>query len=219
MIQPQPTHEPIRFGGTTLGRHRHACAFFNSPEEEDALLLPFLREGLERGERGFCIVDPNGRSEYATRLGGAGIPVPALEERGQLELRGWDNAYLRGGHFSQDAMLALIQEVLDGGRAKGYPLTRLVAHMEWSCEDRPGVDDLVEYETRLNYVLPNYPDPVICTYESGKYDGAVIMDILRTHPLVVVGGVLRENPFFVKPDELLGEMRQRRTPARRPRSS
>src|SRR5690348_7891006 len=128
MIQPQPTHEPIRFGGTTLGRHRHACAFFNSPEEEDALLLPFLREGLERGERGFCIVDPNGRADYANRLGGAGIPVMELEERGQLELRNWDDAYLRGGHFSQDAMLSLIQEVLDGGRAKGYPLTRLVAH-------------------------------------------------------------------------------------------
>jgi hypothetical protein len=25
----------------------------------------------------------------------------------------------------------------------------------------PGVNDLVEYETRLNYVLPRYKDPVI----------------------------------------------------------
>jgi hypothetical protein len=33
--------------------------------------------------------------------------------------------------------------------------------MEWALEDRPGVDDLVEYETRLNYVLPRYKDPVI----------------------------------------------------------
>src|SRR6266478_1966478 len=46
-----------------------------------------------------------------------------------------------------------------GGR--GFPLTRLVAHMEWALEDRPGVDDLVEYETRLNYILPKYPDPVL----------------------------------------------------------
>ena len=58
-------------------------------------------------------------------------------------------------------MLALIQEVLEGGRQQGFPLTRLVAHMEWALEDRPGVDDLVEYETRLNYSLPRYKDPVI----------------------------------------------------------
>jgi hypothetical protein len=58
-------------------------------------------------------------------------------------------------------MLALIEEVLNGGKAEGFPLTRLVAHMEWSLQDFPGVDDLVEYETRLNYVLPRYKDPVI----------------------------------------------------------
>jgi hypothetical protein len=58
-------------------------------------------------------------------------------------------------------MLALIEEVLDAGPRQGFTLTRLVAHMDWALEDRPGVDDLVEYETRLNYVLPRYKDPVI----------------------------------------------------------
>ena len=57
-------------------------------------------------------------------------------------------------------MLALIEEVLQGGKAQGYPITRLVANMEWALEDRPGVDDIVEYETRLNYVLPKYDDAV-----------------------------------------------------------
>jgi hypothetical protein len=58
-------------------------------------------------------------------------------------------------------MLELIEDVLQAGPIEGYPLTRLVAHMDWALEDRPGVNDLVEYETRLNYVLPRYKDPVI----------------------------------------------------------
>jgi hypothetical protein len=57
-------------------------------------------------------------------------------------------------------MLALIEEVLMAGKTEGYPLTRLVANMEWALEDRPGVEDIVEYETRLNYVLPKYDDAV-----------------------------------------------------------
>ena len=85
----------------------------------------------------------------------------AHEESGQFELRNWEEAYLREGRFDQDAMLALIESVLIGGKQEGFPLTRLVAHMEWALQDRPGVDDLVEYETRLNYVLPRYRDPVI----------------------------------------------------------
>lgn len=211
MSQQQTTDRDVRLGGMTLGAHRHACAFFNSAEDEDALLLPFLKDGLDRGDRGFCIIDPNGRNEYVSRLNAAGIDSAPLEANGDLELRGWDQAYLRDGHFSQDAMIELIQEILDSGHDRGYPLTRLVAHMEWSREDRPGVDDLVEYETRLNHVLPKYPDPVICTYDTSKYDGGVIMDILRTHPLVVVGGMLRENPFFVEPDDFLRELRSRRS--------
>ena len=35
------------------------------------------------------------------------------------------------------------------------------------------------------------------------------MDIMRTHPMVIVGGILQENPFFVPPDEMLRELRVR----------
>ena len=59
------------------------------------------------------------------------------------------------------AMLALIEQLLREGKAQGYELTRLVAHMEWALLDLPGVNRLVEYEARLNEILPNYPDAVI----------------------------------------------------------
>jgi hypothetical protein len=155
------SEQPIRFAGSALGDYRHICAFFHSPDEEYRVLLPFIKEGFERGERAFHIVDPELREEHITRLESAGIEVNAAEKRGQFELRNWEDAYLREGHFDQNKMLSLIQEVLDDGKRKGFSLTRLVAHMEWALEDRPGVDDLVEYETRLNYILPRYKDPVI----------------------------------------------------------
>jgi hypothetical protein len=65
-------------------------------------------------------------------------------------------------------MLALIEEVLAAGKTQGFPLTRLVANMEWALEDRPGVEDIVEYETRLNYILPKYDDAV--TFRSTRRD-------------------------------------------------
>jgi hypothetical protein len=37
------------------------------------------------------------------------------------------------------------------------------------------------------------------------------MDIMRTHPMVVIGGLLQTNPFFVSPDEFLKELRARAT--------
>lgn len=155
------SQQPIRLAGSALGAQRHVCAFFHSPDEEYRVLLPFIKEGFERGEKAFHIVDPRLREEHLRRLESAGIDVAKVEKSGQFELRNWADAYLREGHFDQDKMLALIQEVLESGRKQGFPLTRLVAHMEWALEDRPGVDDLVEYEARLNYILPRYKDPVI----------------------------------------------------------
>lgn len=140
---------------------RATCAPSSTADEEYAVLLPFIREGFERGDKAFHIVGPEQQGDHLRRLASAGIDVPGAGARGQLEVRRWEEAYLRNGRFDQDAMLALIEEVLTGGAAQGFPLTRLVAHMEWALEDRPGVDDLVEYETRLNYVLPRYRDPVI----------------------------------------------------------
>lgn len=151
----------IRFAGSTLKASRHVCAFFDDADQEHRVMDPFVREGLERGERAFHIIDPDQREDHLRRLEQAGIDVKGAIDRGAFEIRTWDEAYLRDGHFDQDAMLALIQEVLDGSRRAGFPLMRLVAHMEWSLQDRPGVNDLVEYETRLNYILPRYPDPVI----------------------------------------------------------
>jgi hypothetical protein len=150
----------VKLAGATLGRARHVCAFFNSKDDEYRVLLPFIKEGFEHHDRAFHIVKDDHRPAHRRRLQDAGIDTEAAERAGQLEVRRWEDAYLRDGRFDQTRMLALIEEVLQEGKMKGYPLTRLVANMEWALEDRPGVNDIVEYETRLNFVLPKYDDAV-----------------------------------------------------------
>jgi MEDS: MEthanogen/methylotroph, DcmR Sensory domain len=204
-------NQPIRFAGSELGAQRHICAFFHSPDEEYRVVLPFIKDGFDCGHKAFHVVDPKLCHEHRQRLGSAGIDVPAAEQSGQFDLRNWNDVYLRDGRFDQDRMLALIQkEVVEGDRQNGFALTRMVAHVEWALEKQPGVDDLVEYEARVNYIWPRYKDAVICVYDLTKFGGDIVMDILRTHPMVLIGGIIQENPFFVPPDEFLRELRERR---------
>jgi hypothetical protein len=197
--------------GATMGRHRHVCAFFHSQDEEYQVLMPFIIEGIERGEKAFHILDPKFLQDHRERLKKVGIDPDALEERRQLEIRVWREAYLRtnDGSFDQNDMLELIQEVLATGRTDGFPLTRFIAHMEWSHENAPGVEDIIEYESRLNLVLPNYDDAVICTYDLARFGAATVIDIMRTHPSVLIGGILQDNPFYVPPEEFLKELQAR----------
>jgi MEDS: MEthanogen/methylotroph, DcmR Sensory domain len=175
----------VQIAGRPLGRHRHICAFFNGADEEHRVLRSFIKDGFDRGEKAFHLVDPVRRDEYLKALADAGIDVQQAMATGQLEVLPWGEGYLREDRFDQNAMIALVEETLQSAAAAGYPLTRLLAHMEWALLDKPGVEDLMEYETRLNYVL-------------------------RTHPVTIIGGVLQENPFFVPPDQFLLEIRERR---------
>jgi len=204
--------ETVRLAGAALQGPNHVCAFFHSREEEYRVLLPFINEGVERGERVFQVIDPAQRREHLRTLEEAGLPVAELERSGQLAVRGWDEAFLRGGHFDQYAMLQLMEEILRGGKEQGYPRTRVTGGVEWTLEGRPGVGDIVEYETRLNHLIPKYDCPVVCTYDYARYGAGIIMAILRTHPMVIIGGLLQVNPFFVPPDEFLRELRERGAP-------
>ncbi|MEW6157329.1 MAG: MEDS domain-containing protein [Verrucomicrobiota bacterium] len=209
-MKPNSQEHGIRLAGGVLRRSRHVCAFFHHKEEEYSALMDFVRDGFERGEKAFHIVDSRERDAHRTRLTHEGIAVTDAETKGQLRVACWEDAYLKDGYFDQDRQLTLIQNILDLGRKEGFPLTRLVANMEWALEDKAGVEDIVEYEAKLNYVLPKYDDPVICTYDLSRFNAGVALDILRTHPVVILDGVLQENPLYVDPDEFLKDLSTRR---------
>jgi hypothetical protein len=207
----QAHDDSLPFSGSDHGQSRHICAFFNGIDEQHRVLRSFIKDGFGQGDKAFHLVDPELREEHLKWLGEAGIDVEGALESGQLEVRLWQDACLRGDRFDQGAMLALIEEQLESGATAGSKRIRLLANMEWSLLDKPGVDDLLEYEARLNYVIPKYDGAVICAYDLSKFGASVVIYALRTHPLVIIGGLLQENPFFVPPDQLLLEIRETRS--------
>jgi MEDS: MEthanogen/methylotroph, DcmR Sensory domain len=201
----------LEFTENSFGQYRHICAFFNTADEHYKVLRPFIVGGFDRGDKSFHLVDPERREEHLGRLAEAGVNVEEAVGAGQLEVRPWQDGPLHGGRFDQDTWLASFEQVLQSGPASGYAQTRFLAQMEWALVDLPGVDDLIEFETRVNHVMPQYENPVICAYDLTKFGAGVVIDALRTHPAVIIGGLLQENPFFVPPDELLLELRERRS--------
>ena len=155
---------PIRLAGSVLHvprQSRHVCAFFHSHEEEYRVLLPFIKEGFERGEKAFHIVDPTRRDAHLQRLAAAGIDTATAQQRGQFELCTWTEAHLRDGFFDPDRMRVLIEAVVTGARQQGFSRTRFVTHMEWALEARVGVAALLEYEAKANYAQLRDYNPVI----------------------------------------------------------
>jgi hypothetical protein len=201
---------PISLAGSQLGETRHVCAFFNSDEEEYRVLLPFIKDGFKSGDKAVHVLNPNQRQDHLQRLSAAGIEPVAAQQKGQLELRVNTDVYLPDGRFDQDRMLQVFEQLASGNAKGKFPLSRICCRMDWAVEDRSHVDDVIEFESRVNDVWRRHDDVVICTYHLGQFGGDAVIDIMRTHPMVIVGGILQQNPFFVPPEEFLPEFRQRR---------
>lgn len=213
---------PVRFAGSTLRDRAHICAFFNSSEDAHRVLLPFVKEGLELGEKALHTVDPRQHEEHIRWLASAGINVARAHNDEQVEVLDWTDSHLRGGRFDQESTLAFWPKVASDARKKGFPLVRFVSQMEWALETDMDLNQLLEYEAKANDAWLHQEGPVnpaICTYDLRRFRGDIVVDVMRTHPLIIIGGVLQENPFFVPPEEFLRELRERGTTQTKARST
>jgi len=120
------------------------------------------------------------------------------------------DAYLQDGHFDKDRMLATFAKMAcSDNTASAFPLSRIVCRMDWASQDQSRIEDVIEFESRVNDVWRQSDDAVICTYHLARFSGSSVIDIMRTHPMVIIGGTLQENPFFTPPTEFLREYRER----------
>lgn len=207
----EPLNKPVKLAGTLLTHSCHACAFFHTQEEKYQILMPFITDGFENGDRAFHIVNEGQRAEHLKVLEENGIDTVAAEAQGLLEIQHWQETYIKDGRFDQHLMIEALMEAIAPSKVPPGKISRNIANMEWALEDVPGVHDILEYEARLNQSLPAKHDPIVCTYDLSRFDASMVIDVMRTHPMVIIGGMLQENPFYVEPEEMLRQLAARKS--------
>jgi hypothetical protein len=202
MAMMMPSSVALGVPGVQIAPGDHICAFYPSLADRDEILVPYLREGLKAGDKCVCVVDASDPEAVLAALS-ADIDVGPYLGRHQLEVQRSDETYLRGGAFSTDAMLEFWNQSVGGAVAGGFSFARAVGEMTWALRQMPGVEELVGYESRLNRFLPRYPQVILCLYELDQFSGEVLVDVLKTHPKVLLGGMVLDNPYYLEPDEFL----------------
>jgi hypothetical protein len=178
----------------------HICAFYMGERERDDVLLPFLRTGLHAGEKCLCIVDTTEPADLVSSISSE-LDVEEFISSQQLDVRTPATTYLRSGGFSIDEMLGLLRETVAGAISDGYEFVRVTGEATWLLSDPPGADEFLDYESELNRFTPQFPQAVLCLYDLERFGGGMIVELLKTHPKLLLGGLVLENPHFLSPDE------------------
>lgn len=174
--------------GLSLQPGSHVCAFYRGAADRDRLLTAYLRAGLDAGDKCISVVDSPQTAEQLESL--RHTCSASGHVNGQLDVHMAESTYLAGGGFTAADMLTFWTKSLTTAEDEGYPFCRLVGEMAWALREVPGVEHLVDYEAELNRVTRNHPTIVLCLYDLGLFSGEVIVDIIKTHPQVLVQGMI-----------------------------
>lgn len=195
--------EPFDCGipGVVLEPGDHVCAMYYGPAERDDVLLPFLRAGLREGNKCLCLIDRVEPSELLTRVMDGADAAPYVTSK-QLEIDRATSACLSSGAFSTEHMMAYLEQTIGSATARGaYPVARAASEMSWVLPRPHDSRAVVEYESELNRFAPRLPQVLMCLYDLELFGGGMVLDLLKTHPTVLVRATFMDNPHYLTPQE------------------
>lgn len=181
----------------------HICAFYSGPAGRDDVVMPFLADGIRAGQKCICVLESLAPADVLVKLDRQ-VDLDRTVQSGQLELATPADAYLRSGIFSTDAMLSYWQHAAaEAQGAKGSGVLRATGEMPSVLDQPDGRTEFFRYEARLNGCIASLPAVILCLYDLQRFGAEVLMDTLRTHPMVVVDDMVHDNPYYVDPGEFL----------------
>jgi DNA-binding CsgD family transcriptional regulator len=175
----------------------HICALYSGPAERDRLLFPFLREGMLEGDKCLCLVDD---AQVASTVrdwveGRPGSEQPLRSE--QLDVDRTSDAYLDSGRFSVEHMRSFLSGRMALAAESDFPMLRAAGEMSWMLPQLGGADGLFIYESVVNQIVEDMPAVFMCMYDLQGFGVSMLVDVLRTHPKVLLDRTVLDNPHFL----------------------
>lgn len=197
-------HYNLGFGGYTCNGGVHLAGFYESIEERQEIIMGFFHQGDLDGDLQLYVSENSTTqeftSEYADRY-----PEQAEHtiDSNKFVVQTCQEFYFSEGTFSPWILEEGLRKFYAESQQQGLRRIRAAGDMVWVTKSIPGIEHLMAYEARLNYFTPGKPWISICLYNVKEISGEIMINVLRTHPYTLSGGVITENPYYQEPNEWL----------------
>jgi MEDS: MEthanogen/methylotroph, DcmR Sensory domain len=199
--EPTPHREAFPFGldGVDIEPGDHIGCFYRGEVARDAVWLPYLRTGMHAGDTCVCLIDTTDPEHFRARVDkdAASADSSAAAAAGALDVQAATDAYLEANCFSTERMIRYLADTMDASLAGGRStLVRATGEMSWVLRGPAGSDEFFDYEHALNEFASKYRQVLLCMYDLERFGVDMLMDAIRAHPKLLVGGLLADNPWY-----------------------
>jgi hypothetical protein len=196
----------LGIGNYTCNWGTHICGLYETEKERDEIIFGFLKQGSLMGDlQLYCPVERTAEEFSRDFLNYCPNCKDKLHDKQHFELQSAKELYYPNGEFDPWHMDKSLNYFFTKSQVNGKRNIRATAEMVWALEAIPGIEHLMAYEARLNYFIPGKPWISICMYNVNKFNGATIINVLQTHPFIISGGIITQNPYYTHPDKWLAE--------------
>jgi len=177
----------------------HLCSFYQNRQQLWRLAIPFIQKGLENGEKCLYVTGESSLQEMQSVLRPVQRTGELNGQQGQLLLLTAEEACLQFGVFSPEALIGTLLRTLQEAIAEGYRGLRMAMEMSWALRWASSLAWLAEYESKLNCYFSQHPVITLCLYNQRRFPEEVLLDVLRTHPLVALDQTIHANLYYLPP--------------------
>ena len=192
----------------------HACFIYNSEQEYQAVLAPFLRAGLEQRQRVLYIHDMRSPESVSAMLRDAGVDIDHAEFRQQIVFMSAKQIYARGAGYSFERVLDQLHALTAMALADGWSGLRVTSEMTWVLRQTQGTERLLAQEGRIGGFYRDSAALGLSQFDRGKFPATALLDVLLAHPVAVLGTEAVHNFYYTPQVEVSGGWRSEATLAK-----
>jgi hypothetical protein len=174
-------------------RGDHICIFYRDADTLLEMLIPYLLDGLRKGERCFCAQKPEMISRLRIALEARGVDTHREVRRGALEIHSEDEVYFPNGKFEPAAMMEMLERSIEDSLRRGYSGFRTAGEMSWAVRGRARCDHLPAYEQMVDASYSGKAAIGICQYPVHGFPPEILESVIAAHRMALEQTMISTN--------------------------
>ena len=183
----------------------HILQLYNRVTEISGVTARLVEVGLTSQEKCLFAGSPPSVQEMEQALSKAGVEVSEAQEAGQLVFISERESLLVNKRFDPYHLLSTHQTFIAQALREGWKAVRISMDMTWLTQDVATPEQILKYEAASDAVFTFQNAPIIALmhYDYSKLPGALVVELLKLHPIAVVGKFIKRNPYYLNSEQYL----------------
>jgi len=179
----------------------HICAFFDNTKTQLSYIVPFIIGGLKSNKKCLYMLDESTQESLETAFINIGYDIIKALKSKQLVFYTKIETYIKDKYFEPEKIINFLKEAEKKALAEGYSGLRVISEMNAAQTDFNDLEKLIDYENLLNNFIQASRVSTICQYNELFFNENVLIDVLLTHPLLIINGLIYKNNCFLAPNK------------------